>query len=183
MRRVLRPALVCIAIVFLIEAWLWDRLEPVVAAIVEVIPLKRLKAILARGIEKLPPICMLGLLALPAAAVLPLKFLAVWLMSEGAWLRGVCVFLFAKTAALGTTAFVFDAGREKLLQLQWFRKFHDWVIWLRRSAHELVDPIMHRLKYRLRLLGPRRVPRAFRLLQRIRRRMHVLPPVPAKGIS
>jgi hypothetical protein len=57
------------------------------------------------------------------------------------------------------------------------------VIWLRRSARELVDPIMHRLKYRLRLLGPRRVPRAFRLLQRIRRRMHILPPVPAKGIS
>ena len=48
MRRVLRPALVCIAIVFLIEAWLWDRLEPVVAAIVEVIPLKRLKEVLAR---------------------------------------------------------------------------------------------------------------------------------------
>jgi hypothetical protein len=46
MRRVLRPALVCIAIVFLIEAWLWDRLEPVVAAIVEVIPLKRLKVAL-----------------------------------------------------------------------------------------------------------------------------------------
>ena len=82
MRRVLRPALVFIAIVFLIEAWLWDRLEPVVSAIVELIPLKRLKATLARGIEKLPPICMVGLLALPAAAVLPLKFLAVWLMSE-----------------------------------------------------------------------------------------------------
>jgi hypothetical protein len=47
MRRVLRPALVCIAIVFLIEAWLWDRLEPVVAAIVEVIPLKHLKVALA----------------------------------------------------------------------------------------------------------------------------------------
>ena len=160
----LRPALVCIAIVFLIEVWLWDRLEPVVSAIVELIPLKRLKATLARGIEKLPPICMVGLLALPAAAVLPLKFLAVWLMSEGAWLRGLCVFLFAKTAALGTTAFVFDAGREKLLQLAWFRKFHDWVIWLRRSAHELVDPIVQRLRYRLRLLGPRHIPRAFRLL-------------------
>ncbi len=152
------------------------------AAIVEVIPLNRLKILLARWIEKLPPVCMLGLLALPAAAVLPLKFLAVWLMSNGAWLRGVCVFLFAKTAALGTTAFVFDVGREKLLQLEWFRKFHDWVIWLRQCAHELVDPIMHRLKYRLRLLGPRHAPRAFRLLQRLRRRMHVAPPVPAKTI-
>ena len=48
MRRVLRPALVCIAIGFLVEAWLWDRLEPIVAAIVELIPLKRLKAALAQ---------------------------------------------------------------------------------------------------------------------------------------
>jgi hypothetical protein len=183
MRRVLRPALVCIAIGFLIEAWLWDRLEPIVAYLVELIPLKRLKATLARWIEKLPPICMLGLLAAPAAAVLPLKFLAVVLMARGAWAEAVSIFLFAKTAALGTTAFVFDVGREKLLQLQWFRKFHDYVIWLRQRAHELVDPIIHRLKYRLRLLGPRHIPRAFRLLQRIRRRMHVPPPVPAKGIS
>ena len=105
---------------------------------------------LARWIEKLHPLWMLGLLALPAAAVLPLKFLAVWLMSNGAWCRLVRI-LFAKTAALGTTAFVFDAGREKLLQLQWFRKFHDYVIWLRQRAHELVDPIIHRLKYRFRL--------------------------------
>jgi len=182
MRRVLRPVLVCIAIVFLIEAWLWDRLEPVVAAIVEVIPLKRLKAVVARWIEKLPPLCMVGLLAAPAAAILPLKFLAVWLMSEGAWLRGLCVFVFAKTAALGTTAFVFDAGREKLMQLTWFRKFHDYVIWLRQRAHELVDPIMHRLRSRFRLLGLRRAPRAFRLLHRIRRRVHVPPPLPAKGV-
>jgi hypothetical protein len=182
MRRVLRPALVFIAIVFLIEAWLWDRLEPVVAAIVEVIPLKRLKDMLARWIDKLPPLCMLGLLAVPAAAVLPLKFLAIALMAKGAWAEAVSLFLFAKTAALGTTAFVFDVGREKLLQLQWFRTFHDYVIWLRRRAHELVDPIIHRLKYRFRLLGPRRAPRAFRLLQRIRRRMHLPPPLPAKGI-
>jgi len=117
MRRVLRPALVFIAIVFLIEAWLWDRLEPVVAAIVEVIPLKRLKDMLARWIEKLHPLWMLGLLALPAAAVLPLKFLAFWLMAKGAWAEAVSLFVFAKTAALGTTAFVFDAGREKLLQM------------------------------------------------------------------
>jgi hypothetical protein len=68
------------------------------------------------------------------------------------------------------------------MQLQWFRKFHDYVIWLRQRAHELVDPIIHRLRSRFRLLGLRRAPRAFRLLHRIRRRMHVPPPLPAKGV-
>jgi hypothetical protein len=181
MRRVLRPVLVFLAIVFLIEAWLWDRLEPIVARIVAVVPLVRLKAVLARWIDALPPLGTLILLALPAAAVLPLKMLAFWLMATGAWIEGVGVFVFAKLGAIGTTAFVFDAGRDKLLQLAWFRAFYDYVMSLRRWAHALVDPIAHRIKYRFRMLSPKRAPRAFRLLQRIRRRMHLPPPLEQKG--
>ena len=71
------------------------------------------------------------------------------------------------------TAFVFDVGREKLLQLDWFRAFYDYVISLQQWAHALVDPIAHRIKYRLRILAPNRAPRAFRLLLRIRRRIYL----------
>jgi hypothetical protein len=181
MRRVLRPVLVFLAIIFLIEAWLWDRLEPVVARIVAIIPLARLKAELARRIDKLPPIGTLVLLVLPAGVVLPLKMLAFWLMATGAWIEGVGVFVFAKLGAIGTTAFVFEAGRDKLLQLAWFHTFYRNVMWLRRRAHELVDPIAQRIKFRMRILGLKRAPRAFRLLQRIRRRMHLPPPLEQQG--
>src|SRR5258708_4119788 len=34
MRRLLQPIWVLLAIIFLIEAWLWDHLEPIVAALV-----------------------------------------------------------------------------------------------------------------------------------------------------
>ena len=182
MRRVLRPVLVFLAIIFLIEAWLWDRLEPVVARIVAIIPLARLKAELARRIDKLPPIGTLVLLMLPAGAVLPLKMLAFWLMATGAWIEGVGVFVFAKLGAIGTTAFVFEAGRDKLLQLAWFHAFYRYVVWLRRRAHELVDPIVQRIRYRTRILGPKRALRAFRLLQRIRRRMHLPPQLQQEGL-
>ena len=47
MRRLIRPFLVLLAIIFLIEAWLWRHLEPVVASIVAWIPLRALKARLA----------------------------------------------------------------------------------------------------------------------------------------
>jgi hypothetical protein len=181
MRRALRPILVFLAILFLIEAWLWDRLEPVVARIVAVVPFARLKAVLARWIDAIPPLGTLMLLALPAGAVVPLKLFSFWLMAQGAWAQAICLFVFAKMAALGTTAFIFDVGRNKLLQLAWFRKFYDYVIWLRQWAHALVDPIAERIKYRLRLLGPKRAPRAFRLLQRIRRRMHLPPPLEQEG--
>ena len=40
LRRLLQPFWVLLAIVFLIEAWLWDHLEPIVARIVAAIPLR-----------------------------------------------------------------------------------------------------------------------------------------------
>jgi len=42
MRRLLRPLWVLLALIFLVEAWLWDRVEPVIARVVALIPLPRL---------------------------------------------------------------------------------------------------------------------------------------------
>ena len=181
-RGILRLFLVFLAIIFLIEAWLWDRLEPIVARILAALPFARVRAEVARWIDALPPAATLVLLALPAAAVLPLKMLAFWLMATGAWIEGVGVFVFAKLGAIGTTAFVFDVGRDKLLQLAWFRAVYDYVMWLRLWAHTVVDPIAHRIKHRLRLLGPSRAPRAYRLLQRIRRRIHLPRPLEKEAL-
>jgi hypothetical protein len=50
------------------------------------------------------------------------------------------------------------------------------MLWARARAHELVDPIKHRIRQRMRLLAPSRSKRAFRLLARIRRRMHYAEP-------
>lgn len=41
LRRLAQPFWVLLAIIFLIEAWLWDHLEPVVEKIVAWIPLRR----------------------------------------------------------------------------------------------------------------------------------------------
>src|ERR1043165_6894455 len=40
MRRLLQPFWVLLAVIFLIEAWLWDHLEPIVERIVPLFPLK-----------------------------------------------------------------------------------------------------------------------------------------------
>ena len=50
MRRLLKPVWILLAVLFLIEAWLWDHLEPIVARFVRLIPWQRLKALLARSI-------------------------------------------------------------------------------------------------------------------------------------
>jgi hypothetical protein len=43
MRRLLQPVWVLLAVIFLIEAWLWDHLEPIVARVVAWIPLRAVK--------------------------------------------------------------------------------------------------------------------------------------------
>ena len=55
LRRLLQPFWILLAIVFLIEAWLWRHLEPIVESIVARIPFKAFKLRLAAWIETVPP--------------------------------------------------------------------------------------------------------------------------------
>ena len=78
MRRWLRPLWVILAPVFLLEAWLWDHLEPIVARVVNLVPWGRVKVWLKGTIEGLPPWAALGVFIIPLIVLLPLKFLEVF---------------------------------------------------------------------------------------------------------
>ena len=171
MRRLTRPFLVLLAIIFLVEAWLWEHLKPVVGWFVSWIPWERLKARIASSIEHLPPYATLLVFLVPIVLLLPLKFLGLWMLAHGFWLGAVGVLGLAKVMSLGVTAFIFEITRPKLLQLGWFRWFYEhmlvWLAW----AHGLVDPIKARIKRMFRMFSPKRAGRTMRLLSRIRRRM------------
>ena len=77
MRPWLRPLWVVLALLFLLEAWLWDHLEPIVARAVNLIPWGTLKVKLARLIDVLPPWAVLFVFVIPVIGMLPLKFLGV----------------------------------------------------------------------------------------------------------
>ena len=170
MRRTwLRPFWIVLALLFLAEAWLWDHLEPIVARIVNVIPWGRLKAQLARLIENLPPWAVLFIFAIPFIAMLPLKFLEVYLLAHRRWLPAIAVLVFAKLLGLGVTAFVFDATRHKLLQMAWFKRMFDWFMWARDWAHAQTEPIRERVRQLVWLMKPQRAGRFLRRLMRLRR--------------
>jgi len=171
MRRVLRPILILLALLFLLEAWLWTHLEPIVAWAVALIPLERLKARIAAAIERLSPAATLIVFTVPFVVLFPLKFLEFWLLAHRHWAAAILTLVAAKLLGLGITAFVFAAARPKLLQMPWFARFYDWVMWLLARAHALVDPLKERIRMWLRMLSPRRAGRATRLFRRIRRRM------------
>jgi hypothetical protein len=178
MRRLVRVFWVILALLFLLEAWLWSRLEPVVAAIVALLPLKTIKAKTAAAIEGLPPAATLVVFLVPIGILLPVKIMALWLLHGGHWAAGVGVLVFAKLAGLGVTAFVFEITRPKLLQLAWFARLYALVMRGLAWAHDMVAPVKRRIRQYTYMLRPRNAGRFYRHLRRVRRRMQL--PAPAE---
>jgi hypothetical protein len=181
--RFLRPLLIALALIFLFEAWLWDRLQPIVYAIVNVVPWGRVKIWLRRAIERLPPWAALGVFIVPLLVFLPVKFLEFWFIAHRNWLGATVTLILAKVVGLGLTAFVFDVTREKLLQMAWFNRLYEWFMWARAWAHELVDPIKERIKRVFRIFAPKRAGRALRLFWRVRRRIQLSRKAKAMGAA
>jgi hypothetical protein len=171
MRRALRPLLVVLALLFLVEAWLWDHLAPLVARLVKVIAWDRLKARIARLVENLPPKATLLVFLIPFVLLLPFHLLELVLLAKHRWILAVVVAVLAKLFGVGVTAFVFDATRHKLLQIAWFKRMYDWLVRARDWAHAQVAPVKQRLRQYIWLLRPQRAGRFMRRLIRLRRRM------------
>src|SRR5260370_24765947 len=172
MRRLLQPVWVLLAVIFLIEAWLWDHLEPIVAWFVALIPLRAFKAWLAARIDTLSPPMTLIVFIVPLIPLFPLKLVALWLLAHEYWMTAILPFVLAKFLGVGVAAFIFDVTRPKLLEMEWFEKLYDFVIALRAKAASLVDPIKLRIKEALRGAGDGWSARVLRLIQRFRKSVH-----------
>ncbi len=172
MRRWLRPLWVILALLFLLEAWLWDHLQPIVARIVNRIPWDAFKIRLARLIEDLPPWATLFVFIVPFIAMLPLKFLEVYYLATRNWLGAAGVIVFVKLVGLGVTAFIFDVTRDKLLQMAWFKRMYEWVLDAREWAHNITEPVRDRMHQLMWLLKPQRAGKFLRRLMRLRRRAY-----------
>ena len=146
LRRILQPLWVLLALIFLIEAWLWDHLEPIVARVVAWIPLRAFKAWLAERVDTLSPAMTLIVFIVPVIPLFPLKLFGLWLLANEYWVSAILTIVFAKFLGVGVAAFVFDVTRSKLLQMAWFKRLYDWVMTLRQKARDIVNPIIARIK-------------------------------------
>ena len=172
MRRVLQPLWFLLALIFLIEAWLWDHLEPVVARVVALIPLRAFKTWCAAKVAGLSPYPSLFVFIIPVVLLLvPLKFAEVYLLTHHLWISAIILIIASKFIGVGVLAFSFDVTRDKLLQIGWFRKLYALLVDIRQRAHDLVAPVMARIKA---IVASMRGPssRWMRLVQRLRHRAH-----------
>ena len=153
MRKLLaRGFWIALALVFLVEAWLWDTLGDGIAAIAAALPIERLRRALKDVLERAPASASLVLFALPVLVILPFKLIGVALVAKGKFMVGGCVFLLAKTIGLGVTAFIYDVCSDRLLTLRWFVRLRVQVLRLRDWAHAQVAPyrvVLVRLRRRI----------------------------------
>jgi hypothetical protein len=188
MNRLTRPLWIILALLFLFEAWLWDRLQPIVARVVGLIPWGWIKPALVRLIARLSPQATLVVFVVPFILLLPLKFLEFWFLAHRQWVAAIVVLVLAKLIGLGVTAFIFEVTKDKLLQMAWFRRVYEFFLWardwarekvapitrqLREWSHEVIRPIARRMRRWRRMLSPRHAGRFIERLMRIRRRMRL----------
>src|ERR1700679_2634513 len=145
MRRFLQPIWVLLAIIFMIEAWLWDHLEPIVARVVSWIPLRPFKRWLADRVDTLSPAMTLIVFVVPVIPLFPLKLVGLWLLMHEYWISAILTIIFAKFLGVSVAAFVFDVTRPKLLEMGWFEKLYEFVLALRAKATALVEPVKIRI--------------------------------------
>jgi hypothetical protein len=145
-RRLIRAFWFTLAILFLVESWLWDNVKIALVRLASALGLKELETRLRGFIASLSPMATLAIFALPAITIFPLKLLAVAAIAHGHVIAGISVILAAKTLALGVTSFLFDASREKLLQIGWFVKLYETTLRVSRWAHARVEPFKQRIR-------------------------------------
>jgi hypothetical protein len=172
LRRLLQPVWVLLAIIFLIEAWLWDHLEPIVARVVSAIPLAEFKQWLSDRVDALSPAMTLIVFAVPIIPLFPLKLVGLWLLTHEYWMSAIVTIVFAKLLGVGVTAFVFDVTRPKLLEMAWFEKIYEFVLMVRAKATALVEPMKRRIREILTGNGEGWSSRTLRMIQRFRKSVH-----------
>ncbi|MDB5594494.1 MAG: hypothetical protein JWM36_1455 [Hyphomicrobiales bacterium] len=145
MIRLRRIALFVLAVLFLVEAWIWDCFSALGHRLARLLHLARLIDALRSSIGRLSPYATLPLFILPAVAIFPFKILALWLIGHGHVVYGGLTFLGAKTVGVGVTAVLFDLCREQLLSIGWFARLYAKVLVFRTWASELVAPLRLRM--------------------------------------
>lgn len=105
-----------LALLILFEEWGWEPLRRAMAALARRLPLRGLE----RRLAALPPYGALLVLVLPSLLILPIKLLALWLITQGKALLGLLVILGAKLGGTALLAWLFQLIQPALLRLAWF---------------------------------------------------------------
>jgi hypothetical protein len=121
LRRLLAPLIYLAALLLMLEEWLWDATQALLARIPDWPFLARLQ----RRVERLSPYAALLVFVAPTLLLLPVKILALLSITHGHPTLGLAIILGAKVLGTALVARIYALTRRSLLSLAWFRQTHD----------------------------------------------------------
>jgi hypothetical protein len=151
---VLRTALqIALALLILLEEWGWRPLADLLGRLAQWRPWAQLEYHVAR----LTPYAALLVFALPSALLLPLKFLALFLVARGHFVLAALLFAGAKVGATALVARLFLLTQPALMQIGWFAWGYDTLMPWKEA---LVERVRASTVWRMGRLIKERVRRA-----------------------
>jgi hypothetical protein len=137
--RLARPMLrwsaqIVLALLILLEEWGWQPLADLLGRLARWRPW----ALAETAIARLPPYAALVVFALPSMLLLPLKFLALFLIAKGQLVLAGVLFAAAKVGATALVARLFVLTRPALMQIGWFAWAYDQFIPWKNALEEYV---------------------------------------------
>jgi hypothetical protein len=138
------------AAVFLVEEFIWDWTARFMARLGAVLIVHRVE----KHIAGLPPRWAFLAFILPSAIFLPAKLIGLYAISHKHWVIGSGVFIFAKIAGFALFSRIFNLTRPALMQLGWFARVYEWVMYYRNRIHAFLDrwQAYQRIKQRIRTM-------------------------------
>lgn len=120
LRRLANAALFALAILVLLEEWLWDTLRAGLRALSQLALVRAVES----WLKSLSPWPAAAMLCAPAIVLVPFKFAGMWALAHGHWLAGMGVVVGAKVAGTALAAFVFGNVRDAARKLAWFDRVY-----------------------------------------------------------
>jgi hypothetical protein len=140
-RFIKRPLYAALALLLLLEEWLWDALKRAVAqAAMWLSQWSAWRAFEAWLSRRTPRQAVFALLV-PWLLLLPVKFLVIALLGKGRVVAGLGLALLTKIIGTAFITRIFTLTKPALMQVAWFARFHEAVTgWLAR-AHAWVNSL------------------------------------------
>lgn len=138
-RFIKRPLYAALALLLLLEEWLWDTLKRLVAQATAWLSQWSAWRAFEAWLSRLSPRAALFALLVPWLLLLPVKLLIVALLGKGRVIAGFGLALLTKLVGTAFVTRIFTLTKPALMQVAWFARLYERITgWLAR-AHAWVN--------------------------------------------
>jgi hypothetical protein len=135
-----RALLLLLALAFLFETWIWDRVVAAAQRFAALINWAAIRAALRRVIDRMPVGVALLMFGVPFVVAEGGAFLCVLFAAMGHVVAGAVGYTVIKVLGFGLLAPIFDLTKPKLMTLPWFAVVYDKAVVFHHFALGLIAP-------------------------------------------